>query len=601
MSAIESEFGRALDGAVKRKRNVSGKLRSTNIKAKAQRVASGSSEVMVKVTSYGKGATAVKKHLEYITRNGKVEMENDRGEVFKGMDEVKGFFKDWEQDFAGGKRQKERRDTMHMMLSMPEDTPPEAVRTAVRKFAQVNFAENHEYVFALHCKENDPDTKQPHCHLTVKMLGHNGKRLNPGRLDLANWREDFAQALREQGVDAEATRRSSRGVVQKAENTVVRHIERGDKTHAPRHSKVKALMELDAIKQIEQEHAGKKSQTPPVWEAKIKTEQKEIRAAWVAAAKALDRPVPKPLYKSAKDQTNERPDYAKLDNAKTRHHQRLVAVSQSNLAKARSKEPPRSVASMRDMPGLAVVHNAGANKVLLHSNARDRMGRGRDTGNALRRQGVGDIGTLGGSKRLGSIKTAFDSDKALAATIRGFVEAMPSLEPVATKTNEIKKALLARFSKVRELAPAPQPAPGAKGAQPLAEQKKTRTKPRQFQTRGKTWIGRLLAGSLQEGIVRRAALSSRLVMCHQDAFVVEFKGGRFGNILADHRLSNLREIVVPDFLRANLCFAGRLADQGNYIGIAALVVSSRRHLPRSDLRTRLVGAQVGKTRNCTAC
>ena len=47
MAAIESEFGRAVEGKVKRKRNAAGKLRS-----KAARVANGSSEVMVKVTSY---------------------------------------------------------------------------------------------------------------------------------------------------------------------------------------------------------------------------------------------------------------------------------------------------------------------------------------------------------------------------------------------------------------------------------------------------------------------------------------------------------------------------------------------------------------------
>ena len=115
MSIIENELGGALHPAVKRKSNATKKLR-----AKAKRVASNSTEVMVKVTGFGKGAGHVKAHLEYISRNGKLELENDRGEVFNGKEEVKAFFKDWEQDFSGPKARKDQRDTMHMVMSMPE-------------------------------------------------------------------------------------------------------------------------------------------------------------------------------------------------------------------------------------------------------------------------------------------------------------------------------------------------------------------------------------------------------------------------------------------------------------------------------------------------
>jgi hypothetical protein len=34
------------------------------------------------------------------------------------------------------------------------------------------------------------------------MLGFDGKRLNPRKAELRKWREDFALAMRDQGVDA---------------------------------------------------------------------------------------------------------------------------------------------------------------------------------------------------------------------------------------------------------------------------------------------------------------------------------------------------------------------------------------------------------------
>jgi len=100
---------------------------------------------------------------------------------------------------------------------------------------------------------------------------------------LANF---FALTMRDQGVDAEATPRASRGIVKKPESQVIRHIERGDKTHKPRKSKVKALKELEVIEEIKAEINGK----PPVervWDKMILQQQRTIRGAWLGAANEL--------------------------------------------------------------------------------------------------------------------------------------------------------------------------------------------------------------------------------------------------------------------------------------------------------------------------
>jgi len=65
----------------------------------------------------------------------------------------------------------------------------------------------------LHTFETDPDpnaARHPHVHLTVKTAGFDGTRLNPRKPDLQRWREGFAEALREHGIEATTTSRLHR-------------------------------------------------------------------------------------------------------------------------------------------------------------------------------------------------------------------------------------------------------------------------------------------------------------------------------------------------------------------------------------------------------
>ncbi|HEY0848082.1 MAG TPA: hypothetical protein VGE12_22135 [Noviherbaspirillum sp.] len=45
----------------------------------------------------------MKARLDYISRQRKIEIENDRGEVFRGKDEVKELFNDWQHEFGNSK------------------------------------------------------------------------------------------------------------------------------------------------------------------------------------------------------------------------------------------------------------------------------------------------------------------------------------------------------------------------------------------------------------------------------------------------------------------------------------------------------------------
>jgi hypothetical protein len=86
-----------------------------------------------------------------------------------------------------------------IVLSMPAGTNEVALRDAARQFAADMFADRHDYTFTLHT-----DTPRPHIHLSVCSRGDMGERLNPKKADLGLWRQNFARALRDRGVDAEA-------------------------------------------------------------------------------------------------------------------------------------------------------------------------------------------------------------------------------------------------------------------------------------------------------------------------------------------------------------------------------------------------------------
>ena len=155
-------------------------------------------EVMVKISGHCYSSVHTQSHFDYISRNGKLELEDELGEVYQDKTSVDYLAKDWKEPATITKRR--TRHSTHLVLSMPDGTEPKAVKQAVREFAKKTFANNYQYVFALHI-----DTDSPHVHLTVKNLGFDGKRLHVRKGLPQVWREQFACELERLGVAAEAT------------------------------------------------------------------------------------------------------------------------------------------------------------------------------------------------------------------------------------------------------------------------------------------------------------------------------------------------------------------------------------------------------------
>lgn len=241
-------------------------------------------EVMVKIpkrTGNSSGMKGVKNHLDYISRNGSLELENQDGHKISGTKEIKETLNDWRK--FGIPENSEKREALNLVLSMPPGTDPKAVKDAAREFAKEQF-KGHQYVFVLHT-----DEPHPHVHLAVSMRDELGKRMNPRKNDLFHWRVRFAEKMREQGVDCAATKRQHRGKAQKGEHSILRNMQKRGAVSEIQKNQVEEL--ITAIKENKRplhpflkEHLATKSMigeeyrflAKELYQAGLKTEARAI-------------------------------------------------------------------------------------------------------------------------------------------------------------------------------------------------------------------------------------------------------------------------------------------------------------------------------------
>jgi hypothetical protein len=193
-------------------------------------------EVVVKVLSRASNDLgAAGKHLDYVTRYGKLGLETDDGEQREGRVGM-ALLNKWDLDIDDARRQsaltatrgKQPPKLVHkLMFSMPPGTPPAKVLAAVRNFAREEFWGQHRYAFVLHT-----DEAHPHVHLVLKAVSEQGARLNIKKATLRHWRSQFAHHLRVLGVSANATERAVRGESRKAKKDgIYRASLRGDSNY----------------------------------------------------------------------------------------------------------------------------------------------------------------------------------------------------------------------------------------------------------------------------------------------------------------------------------------------------------------------------------
>ncbi len=250
---------------------------SASAKSRLARIVAKRPEVMVKITGRTRGAVHLKAHLDYISRNAKLEVERSDGSIIRDRSAMRILHDDWLQTnsvMAKGRNNPQAVQSVSVILSMPPGHPPDKVQAAARTWARETFADQHEWIMARH-----DDKDHPHVHVTVRAVGADGRRLTAGPKELQTWRERFARELRRYGVEAEATPRQARGVVRKADPIAVHKVERkGSKPW---------------VKREAERDAGRDAASPVVrsshaWEAAIENRQDRIKRTYLAHAAALN-------------------------------------------------------------------------------------------------------------------------------------------------------------------------------------------------------------------------------------------------------------------------------------------------------------------------
>ena len=188
--------------------------RTTYVRQTLQAMVRRSPQVVVKLAKAPKGMKGISNNLTYISRDGLLDIEDQDGQVIKGKEAVADLKTEWRDGGMPIAADSTMRDAFHLILSMPQRTDPLSVQRAARDFAKREFS-GFQYAMVLHTFETDPDphpSPHPHVHLTVKAAGLDGVRLNPRKTDLHRWREGFAEALREHGIEATTTSRIHRTI-----------------------------------------------------------------------------------------------------------------------------------------------------------------------------------------------------------------------------------------------------------------------------------------------------------------------------------------------------------------------------------------------------
>ena len=237
-------------------------------------------EVMVKVTGGGTSRGAVAAHFAYLSRRGSLEIETDEGEPMGRLGEQRRLIDDWHLELTAGQYRTQRdggparRPTKlvhNVVLSMPSPTPPDKVLVAARQFARENFRQ-HRYAMVLHTHQ-----QHPHVHLVVKAENELGRRMHIDKQLLRDWREHFAQLMREQGIAANATQRAIRGENKRKRREGILKAQRYGKSTAMRARMIGIATELGCYGTVED----------PARTRLVET-RKSLVSAWLRAAEVLD-------------------------------------------------------------------------------------------------------------------------------------------------------------------------------------------------------------------------------------------------------------------------------------------------------------------------
>ncbi len=203
------------------------------------------------------GAANIKnfKHLSeacnYIARNGKLELQDQDGNRLSSKDEYQTMLESWKDKQNIPEENERYAHARRIILSMPAGTDHKGFKKACDQWAK-DCLENYDYLIAYHFEGEDDRSGQPHCHILVRTVGKDGKRLHISNEERDLMREHFAKCLNKEGIRATATRRWSRIKTEKSVSQEEYHAqkkrEKTDKERARDHAIARKKKQLAARK-----------------------------------------------------------------------------------------------------------------------------------------------------------------------------------------------------------------------------------------------------------------------------------------------------------------------------------------------------------------
>ena len=165
--------------------------------------AEGRPNAVFKISSYSHSGGAVASRLEYIGREGELELEGPNGDLIRQA-ELGELVADWCADAGGGNRSVL---AMSALVAFPAGVDETQATEAARQFFRDAFGDNHDYAFAPHT-----DAAHFHVHVVVQAAGHDGTQLRIDKAEIQALRELFAEKALEQGIELDASPRAARGL-----------------------------------------------------------------------------------------------------------------------------------------------------------------------------------------------------------------------------------------------------------------------------------------------------------------------------------------------------------------------------------------------------
>lgn len=186
-----------------------GTIRDELTVAEQLRIAAGFQQAIVKVTSYGKGAKSIFKHLAYISRAFGLPLEDANQSRIQSREEAWDLLDSWRAMYFDGR--KNARDSVHLVFSAPPATCRATFKQVTREFLNEEYGEEHDYLFVQH-----DDTAHPHLHAVICLRAMSGEKLDPRKQYLHALRKRFAGKCREHGILLDASRRFERAIAGKS-------------------------------------------------------------------------------------------------------------------------------------------------------------------------------------------------------------------------------------------------------------------------------------------------------------------------------------------------------------------------------------------------